>query len=143
MPEGNEKNREEESSPGLEEQGGALETVMSFKYSAPLPPAPALAQYNNVIPDGAERIMIMAEKQADHRRKLEANLVRVGSRDSLLGLIFGFFIGLSGIAGSVICISNGYTVGGSIIGTGTLGGLVSVFVYGSRQRRSEEQNEST
>ena len=33
-------------------------------YSGPLPPPQMLEQYNRAVPNGAERIMAMAEKQA-------------------------------------------------------------------------------
>lgn len=34
-------------------------------FSGPLPPPAMLAQYNDVVPNGAERIMAMAERQQE------------------------------------------------------------------------------
>lgn len=82
----------------------------------------------------------MAENQAKHRQDLERITVKSGARDSLFGLISGLIIGVLGILGSVYCILGGQQVGGSILGTGTLTSLVSVFVYGSRQRRKERES---
>ncbi|HQH25465.1 MAG TPA: DUF2335 domain-containing protein [Bacteroidales bacterium] len=36
-------------------------------YSGPVPAPEALEKYNQVIPDGADRIMKMAENQSNHR----------------------------------------------------------------------------
>jgi len=81
----------------------------------------------------------MAEKQASHRQNLELIVIKSGSRDSLLGLIFGLIIGLSTIIGGVICILSGYSTGGTILGGSGLVSLVGVFVYGSRQKRIERE----
>jgi uncharacterized membrane protein len=81
----------------------------------------------------------MAESQASHRQELEAIAVKSGSRDSLLGLIFGLIIGLAGIIGGVITIISGQPKGGAALGITSLASLVGVFVYGSHQRRSERE----
>ncbi len=110
-----------------------------YTHSGPLPAPEQLAQYNAIAPDAAERIIQMAVDQANHRRELEKVVIKAGARDSLLGLVFGFIIGLSGMAGSVYCIAKGYQLGGGAIGVGSLAGLVGVFVYGSRQKRQERE----
>lgn len=108
-------------------------------HQGPLPPPQTLGEYDNIVPGAAERIIAMAENQSDHRQKLEMIAVKGGSRDSLLGLIFGLTIGLSTVGGAVLCILNGHTIGGSVLGGSGLAGLVGVFVYGSRQRRMERE----
>ena len=113
--------------------------VHSELHQGPLPAPHILEQYNNVVPGAAERIIAMAENQSEHRQMLEKIVVKAGSRDSLLGLIFGLTIGLSTVGGAVLCILNGHTVGGSVLGGSGLAGLVGVFVYGSRQRRMERE----
>jgi uncharacterized membrane protein len=45
--------------------------AVSSSFSGPLPPPNLLAQYNEVLPDGANRIVTMAERQAKHRQRLE------------------------------------------------------------------------
>jgi uncharacterized membrane protein len=114
-------------------------SVAVQQYSGPLPPPEALAQYNEVLPGAAERIMAMAERQSSHRQGLENIAVSAQTRDSLIGLIFGLVIGLATICGGVICIMNGHEIGGTILGGTGLASLVGVFVYGSQQRRSERE----
>ena len=46
-------------------------------WAGPIPPPELLAEYDQVIPNGAERILSMAEKQSDHRMRMEAAEVSV------------------------------------------------------------------
>ena len=108
-------------------------------HGGPLPSPQTLDQYNTIVNGAAERIIAMAEKQASHRQDLEAIVIKSGSRDSLLGLIFGLIIGLSTIIGGVICILSGYSTEGTILGGSGLVSLIGVFVYGSRQKRTERE----
>ena len=57
------------------------------RYSGPLPPPQALEQYNRAVPNGAERIMAMAEKELDHRHTLETKVINGRIRAELLGTI--------------------------------------------------------
>jgi hypothetical protein len=45
-----------------------------------------LEHYNRLVPGFAERFMVMAEKQADHRRDLEATVITRRSRNESWGL---------------------------------------------------------
>jgi uncharacterized membrane protein len=116
---------------------GLLAKAESF--SGPLPPPAVLAQYNEVVPSAAERIIAMAENQARHRQELEKRIIESDTKNSRLGLHYGLIIGLAAVVGGVYCISSGYEVGGSIVGGTGLTGLVGVFVYGSRQKRKERE----
>jgi uncharacterized membrane protein len=127
----------------------ATETVQSLKQRVvqieekisvgPLPPPEVLREYEETLPGSAERIISMAERQARHRQELEKVAVKAGARDSLLGLIFGLIIGLAAILGGVFIAYSGKEIGGSVLGGGGLVSLVTVFVYGSKQRRLERE----
>jgi uncharacterized membrane protein len=45
--------------------------AMGTHFSGPLPPPEILAKYNDALPNGAERIVAMAEGQMKHRQALE------------------------------------------------------------------------
>ncbi len=62
----------------------------------PFPPPEWLDAYNKVLPDGADRVVKLTEKQASHRQRLE-----------LLGLIFAFVIVLVVIGGGIALIADG------------------------------------
>jgi len=114
-------------------------TQMEMSYNGPLPPPALFEEYNKVLPGAAERILSMAEKQAAHRQDLESRAIKSGIKNSLIGLIFGFILGVMTIVGGVYCILKGQPTGGTILSSAGLVSLVSVFVYGSRQRRIERQ----
>lgn len=117
-------------------------SVIRQEFSGPLPPPHVLEQYKHVLPDAPERIIAMAEEQGRHRRKLETKALNTDSRNSLLGIISGFLIGLSAILVAGFVIYNGQSWPGTILGSAGLVGLVAVFVYGTNQRRSEREKKS-
>jgi hypothetical protein len=53
----------------------SLFVTMHKTHIGPLPDPETLTEYSAIIPEGAERIMRMAEKQLDHRMKMENKVV--------------------------------------------------------------------
>jgi uncharacterized membrane protein len=119
-----------------------LTTIASFTihqertHSGPLPDSETMTAYNQIIPNGADRIMIMAENQSAHRISIESSLVKSQSQQSSRGQIFGFIIGLVGLISGSLLIYLGHTAGGSIIGGGTVVSLVTVFVLGKKSQKT-------
>jgi uncharacterized membrane protein len=113
--------------------------IIEQQYSGPLPPPQVLQQYDNIIPNGAERIMAMAEAQSAHRRGLEKDALATDSRNSLLGICFAFIIGMTTVITGGIIISRGHAWPGTFLGSAGLVGLVSAFIYGTKQRRAERE----
>ena len=110
---------------------------LTISHSGPLPSPETLQKYDGIIKDGAERIMVMAEKQQAHRMNLESMSVSEQLSQSKRGQIFGLIIGLVAILAGTACILMGYEWPGAVIGGGGITGLVSVFVIGkSRQSKS-------
>jgi len=66
------------------------EVLVSSQFSGPLPPPDALAHYNNIIPGAAERILRMAESEAENRHRNERKVVDNVVRSSFLGIFFAF-----------------------------------------------------
>lgn len=79
--------------------------------------------------------MTMAEKQQDHRIGLENHTIKEQLTQSRRGQLFGLIVGLAVIASSIIAIISGFPWQGTILGTGGLTGLVSVFVLGRREQK--------
>ena len=65
--------------------------------AGPIPSPQVLQQYNQVMPDAAERIVRMAEKQSDHRIDLERKVVDSNIIKSYLGMILAATIALYGL----------------------------------------------
>jgi hypothetical protein len=70
---------------------------------------------------------------------LEKIVVQSGSRDSLLGIIAAFTIGMTTIIGAFLCILNGESGIGFSLGFIGLSSLIGTFVYGTRQKRLERE----
>jgi len=115
----------------------SLVVTMHRTHVGPLPDPETLSEYSAIIPNGAERIMQMAEKQLDHRMKMENKVVRSQMLQSNIGQILAFLIGIAALSASTYCIVNGYEWSGSILGIGGLTGLVTAFIKG---RSSQEKN---
>lgn len=114
-------------------------SIQHRSHSGPLPDAETLIKYDSVIPNGADRIMKMAENQQSHRISLEKKVVTSQTTQSKIGPIFGLIIGLVGIGCDTFLTATGEPTVGGIIAGGTVISLVSVFVIGkSTQRKSLE-----
>ena len=105
--------------------------------SGPLPSPSELDQYNAIIPNGADRIMKMAESQLAHRISIEQTVVKSQQTQATRGQIFGFLIGIFGLGAALYAAVNGQPWFGSVIGGATLVSLVGVFVYGKHQEKKE------
>lgn len=104
--------------------------TMHKTHSGPLPDPKTLAEYSSIIPNGAERIMQMAEKQLDHRMQMENKVIGGQLLQSNIGQILAFLIGLAALSASTYCIVNGYEWSGSLLGLAGLTGLVIAFIKG-------------
>ena len=114
--------------------------LMAAAYSGPIPPAEQLKQYEEICEGAADRILAMAETQSLHRQSIESSVIKSNTRNSLLGIIFAFILGLSTIWGGVFLAYNGLPWPGALLGSAGLIGLVSVFIYGTRSNREERNS---
>ena len=119
--------------------------ITSFQsYSGPLPAPESLEKYNSIIPNGAERIMKMAENQSGHRIKIEDTVVSGQVKQSGRGQIFGLVIAFFTISSSVVLAILGHDVVAGVIGGGTVISLATVFVLGKKTQETKlkEKRES-
>lgn len=99
---------------------------MSVQFSGPIPPPALLKQYNEALPDGAERIVQMAEQQSAHRRAMETR-----------GQFFGFSLALIVLVGAIVLIALDKKVEGLIALVGSVATLAGLFVYRESQERKQ------
>jgi uncharacterized membrane protein len=124
---------------GTPEEGRMLAMRAEIStFSGPLPPPEILARYNDVVPNGAERILRMAEKQSAHRESLEAQVVSGNLSSQKLGSTYAFILSLVAIAGGIWLIHDGKSVTGLTTIISDLAALAGVFVY-SRQKQAKER----
>lgn len=99
-----------------------------------------LARYNDVVPNGAERIVAMAESQLNHRQELERSVVRGNIKAEARGQIMALLITLLVVGSGVGLILTGHSVEGFGSILTILTALVGVFVYGRRAQRAERDD---
>jgi uncharacterized membrane protein len=105
--------------------------------SGPLPPPQQLMGYEQALPGSAERIMKMAEKQAEHRQELETKGLDHMIARSNRGLTTARNIQIVFLGASVLLIATGHDAAGAVIGGVDLVGMTTMFIYGSASGRNE------
>lgn len=108
--------------------------VTASAFIGPLPPAEAFEKYEAVCPGAANRIIFMAERQAEHRQELEKAIVTASNRNSRMGIISALLLAILVLIGGVICILFGHDWAGAVIVGIDIVGLCGVFVYGTKMR---------
>ena len=110
----------------------------------PIPSPEDFAGYEATLPGSAHRILLMAEKQSAHRQQLENQvisndtlLIKMDSRNSILGVIYGFVIGLAAIIGGVFLVWKGHPWSGGLVNVTAIGGLVLAFITGIKAKVKE------
>jgi uncharacterized membrane protein len=76
-------------------------TVASAQWSGPLPPPAALEKFNQIIPNGADRIMRMVESEQASRHALEEQQLKHMASDVKRGHWIGLAFGVACVAGCV------------------------------------------
>jgi uncharacterized membrane protein len=116
--------------------------VAATYHRGPLPDPVDFSEYEKICPGAADRIIKMAENQSAHRQKIEQSIVSIQNRNSLIGIIFAFIIGMTVISGGIYIVINGQTTGKVIAGTlfsgAGLAGLVGAFIYGTSFKNKQK-----
>ena len=114
----------------------------SSLFAGPLPPPEILKQYNQLVPDAAERILTMAETQAVHRRGIERMAIQSEAQQESWSLRFGTLILVLAfiLAGFIGWLGN--TTGATAIVIASLSALAGVFAVGSWSRRREREKKA-
>ena len=120
-------------------------TTVRNKYSvAALIPSPELlSKYNAVMPGLADRIITQAEQQTVHRHYIEKKHLNSNIWKSILGLVFGFLLGLLGMGGGMYLTYMGFNVIGIVFSSATLVSLVMAFIYGSQSKKISDNVTNT
>lgn len=112
----------------------------------PLPAPDALRDYNAVLPGAAERIIAMAEKEADHRRQIDTKILDAQIADAVSARVQvkrGQYCGLSAcltvVVSACVVAAMGHEVAGSILGASGLAGIITSFVVERKQTKITEQ----
>lgn len=111
-------------------------------YSGPIPQPTDFEKYEKVLPGSADRILKMAENQSLHRQTLEKSVVYSGVQDSKRGQYFAFLLALVIIIGGFYLIAIDKDVVGVVAIVGSVGTLVTIFLYGRKSERDEREKKN-
>lgn len=113
-----------------------VEVQQMSHFSGPLPPPSALAEYDNVVPGAAERIITMAEREMEHRHKNEDKTTKSIIRTTIVSIILAFVcvLILSGLV--FYALYKGYPAVAGVIATGAIAAVVSAFINHTRKKNT-------
>ncbi|MDR0873347.1 MAG: DUF2335 domain-containing protein [Prevotellaceae bacterium] len=120
---------------------GNISIQQASMFSGPVPPPEILKGYNEIIPNSAERMLVMAEKQLGHLIEIENHAIKEELKQSRLGQLFGFILGLVGFGLATFLAFFGHETIAGIFGTTTIVGLVTVFVLGRKVQKEKTKEE--
>ena len=115
----------------------------SISFSGPLPPPDMLQRYNEIIPNGADRVMTMAENQSKHRERIEEAVIQSNVKGQARGTTYGFIMGMTGLLGGMFLIYSGHGAAGITAFLSSIGGLASVFLVGRKKGERELSQKSS
>ena len=111
------------------------QTTVEFR--GPLPPPEILQAYNKALPNGAERIVAMAERQSAHRQEIEKTVVKGNVTVQKIGVFSSLLITLTAISLGSALIYNDKDTSGLAVIISSLACLVGAFIYGRRSQERE------
>jgi uncharacterized membrane protein len=114
--------------------------VQSQSFSGPLPHPDILAKYNDAVPNGAERIMAMAEAQSTHRMQLEQMAVRSNISSQTRGSVFAFILGIFAIGIGAWLILSGKDAQGLASIITALSSLTLIFIVGRSKQDKDRRD---
>lgn len=134
----------------IRKQAALVSSQITSQFSGPMPPPEFLARYEEICPGSADRMLAMAEKEADHRRSTETTIIsaQISHRnkqflEARCGQICALIITLAALGAGVYTAVQGHEIAGSVIGVGGIGGIVATFILGrAKQEESDEEDEA-
>lgn len=104
--------------------------ILQQQYSGPIPSPQDLASYEKIYPGLANRLVIMAEKEIDHRHDITHKSIDLDFKYKSRGQLCALILGCMGIIVGGITAVLGSAATGSIIGGTTVIALAGIFVIG-------------
>lgn len=98
-------------------------------WHGPLPPPESLKQYDAIVPGAAERILLMAEKEMEHRHQRENRTLKYNGRLIIVSTILAFLCVI--LLGGILCFAIYVKSDTGAIATaiGAIAAVVGLFTY--------------
>jgi uncharacterized membrane protein len=117
------------------EKGFEMQAAMEV-YQGFLPHPDHAERFEAVLPGSNDRILRMAEKQGEHRQRMEWRFLQFNGWGQLMGTLFGGIIVLAGIGCGTYLAMNDKSVAALFAGLTPLGVIAGIFVS---QRGKQQQ----
>lgn len=111
------------------------EEIEAHLYQGPIPAPQTLAAFNEIIPNGADRIMQMAEKEQAHEHDTQAKIIETRDAASkrehteiLVGQICAFILCASALGGGVYLMSINHMISGGLLSGAALAGVLKTLI---------------
>lgn len=121
------------------------QVIREIQFSGPIPPPNIINEYEKILPGAADRILAMAEKQSSHRQSMEKKMIEAESRDSLLGILFGFLLGIgcivAAIVMSIVYPSSAGVISGAVLGGAGVTSIAITAIKSTKRGRQNSNNE--
>ena len=98
-----------------------------------------LAQYNDAVENGAERIVRLVENQSAHRIDIEKQAISADIARGKWGLVAGIVLMLLAFSFSGYLVRIDEIVGGVVVVVATVGFIGGAFIYGTISQRQERK----
>jgi uncharacterized membrane protein len=106
-------------------------------HSGPLPDPETLAHYSRIIPNGAERIMVLVEREAAHRHTQESQLIDCQIKTTRYGQWIGAGLTVL-LAGAGLALGmKGHDYLAAVVFATTIIAVVTIFVLGQKDNTEE------
>lgn len=122
-------NQQAKASP---QQSSSIPELTSATFSGPIPPPSVLDGYENICPGAAERIIAMAEREAEHSHLMDKEAMQNKSDEVKRGQTFALVVTLAAFAAACVCAYVGAEKAAVTIGGTTVVGLVTAFIVGRK-----------
>ena len=107
--------------------------LSSTTTDAPLLPIEQIARLKELAPERVDWVFRQTEIESKDRRSEVRRINTMTFIERMAGLVFALLIAIIGLGAAVYLAMNGHEVSASIIGGGTLVGLVAAFIAGRKQ----------
>lgn len=116
---------------------------VSRYFSGPLPHPSILAEYNKAVPDAAERILRMAEKQQEASIKNQTYQLQKTAESSKRGQYMGFIVALLCLICSFVLLFMGKAVTGLVTMGASAVAVMAAIGSANNKNNSEKQKSKT
>lgn len=112
-------------------------TATAVHRSGPLPSPEDFAQYGETLTDAPNRILAMAERQAEHRMALEKMAVGSQLSQSRTGQFLAAGLGVVCVTAATFLSMYGHEAVAGVLGGTTVLGLVTTFIVGRSSQKED------